>query len=516
MSKLAKELLGGTITNYALLVARIACAVFMTRILFLGLGESNYGFWSLLWAVFGYSVFLDFGFGQAIQKFTAETDVKDGIHVFNKIISTVMSMFCAFSFVIVIASLVIAYYLDRIFNLGTDSAENIRYLKISFAVFGIGVAAVFPTGIFPEILTGIRRFDIRNAILTVNVLLNLAGIYLLISNGYSLLAIAVFSSVLNLLTNLVMITVIIKLLPGFRISPFLFDMKKLKEVSSFSVYSYICTVADMFITRVDRIIIGICLGMGSVGIYQVGTRLPEMMEKLTTQFQATLGPMAASLYKSGDFEKLRWILLRSAKISAFITGFFFVVFYMLSLQILKIWLKVDDSIAVSVTSVMLVSIFVGVAFRSTQGKFLLMAGGHRKQALINVAYAALNIALIAAVVKPYGVLGTAYACMISNIIVSVFVVFPLSAKSAKMRISYFLRKVYLPLLIPIALSAASLTVFQHLFKDWTLFRLALAATVSLVLYLAAGALFYFERDDIRKLVDASGAGRILSRLKARE
>jgi len=312
----------------------------------------------------------------------------------------------------------------------------------------------------------------------------------------------------------VMISVIIKVLPGFRISPFLFDMKRLKEVTSFSVYSYICTVADMFITRVDRIIIGICLGMGSVGIYQVGTRLPEMMEKLTTQFQATLGPMAASLYKSGDFEKLRWILLRSAKISAFITGFFFVVFYMLSLQILKIWLKVDDSIAVSVTSVMLVSIFIGVAFRSTQGKFLLMAGGHRKQAVINVAYATLNIALIAAVVKPYGVLGTAYACMISNIIVSVFVVFPLSAKSAKMRVTYFLRKVYLPLLIPIVLSTCSLTVFLHVYKDWTLFRLALASTVSLVLYLTSGALFYFDRDEIKKLIDVSGASRIFSRLKA--
>ena len=80
-------------------------------------------------------------------------------------------------------------------------------------------------------------------------------------------------------------------------------------------------------------------------------------------------------------------------------------------------------------------------------------------------------------------------------IVSVFVVFPLSAKSAKMRVTYFLRKVYLPLLIPIVLSTCSLTVFLHVYKDWTLFRLALASTVSLVLYLTSGALFYFDRDE---------------------
>ena len=509
MSIVSKEIMSGTATNYALLVARLVCSIFMTRILFLGLGESLYGFWGFLWAIFGYSVMLDFGFGQTIQKFTAESDVTRDIHSFNKLVSTVMLVFCAFSLVIAGTSIIIAYFLEHIVTIGADSTVSMSYLKTSFAVFGVGVAIVFPTGIFPEILAGVRRFDIKNAILLVNVIANLAGFYVLIDQGYSVLAIAIFTAALNLLTNIAMIIFIIRILPGFRISPFLADFAKLKEISSFSIYSYICTVSDIFITRVDRIIIGYFLGISSLGIYQVGTRLPEMMDKLTTQFQSTLGPVAASIYKSGDFEKLRWILLRSSKISAFITGYFLVVFLLLSVQILKVWLKIEDSLAVNVTAICLVSVFTGVAFRSVQGKFLLMAGEHKRLAIIHCAYAILNVSLMLALVKAYGLIGIAVGGLISNTIISVFVEFPLSVRLGKMKISYYARKVFLPLLIPMLLSAAVIGAFLHYLGNWSLLKITLVAATAGIAYLVSGWLFYFDKDDRRKLIDISKTEKVL-------
>ena len=42
--------------------------------MFLNLGDPLYGFWSLLWAVFGYSIIFDFGFVRTVQKYTAEQE----------------------------------------------------------------------------------------------------------------------------------------------------------------------------------------------------------------------------------------------------------------------------------------------------------------------------------------------------------------------------------------------------------------------------------------------------------
>ncbi len=514
MSLASKEVLRGTISNYILLLSRIICSIFMARILVVGLGETLYGFWGFLWAVFGYSVLLDFGFGQTIQKFTAESDVKNDMKSFNSLVSTVMLVLCAFSVVIAASSLCIAYFLDHLVAAQPgEGALDMNYLKISFAAFGVGVSIVFPTGIFPEILAGIRRFDIKNAILVVNVLANLAGFYLLIKFGYSLLSIALFTAGLNLATNIVMIVIISRLLPGFRISPFLANFAKLREISSFSAYSYVCTISDMFITRTDRLIIGYFLGMSSLGVYQIGTRLPEMMEKLTTQFQTTLGPIAASLYKSGDFEKLRWVLLRSTKISAFVAGYFLVVFYLLSPQILKIWLKIEDPEAVKVTSICIASVFISVLFRSVQSRFMLMAGEHKHIAQIQTAYAILTLVLMITSVKFFGLLGLLYGALAANVIISVFIEFPLAARLGKMSVGYYLRKVYFPLLIPIALCAGAVFAFLQIPGPWNLLRLGIASVSAGIVYLASGWFIFFSRDEKLKLLDMSKLAPVVRKLK---
>jgi O-antigen/teichoic acid export membrane protein len=328
-----------------------------------------------------------------------------------------------------------------------------------------------------------------------------------------LLGIALFTAGLNLATNIVMLVFIMRLLPGFRISPFLANFAKLKEISSFSVYSYVCTISDIFVTRTDRLVIGFFLGIESLGVYQIGTRLPEMMEKLTTQFQATLGPVVAAVYKSGDFEKLRWILLRSTKISAFVTGYFLVLFLLLSGPILKLWLKIDDPLVVKVSSICLVSVFIGVLFRSVQGKFLLMAGKHKHMALLQSCYAVLTLLLMVVFVRFYGLLGLLSGALLANALISVFVEFPFAARLGKMSVGYYLRKVYFPLIIPMFFGGGVIYLSMCLLGEWNLFKLGVVSAGSGVIYLVSGWFLFFGRDERCRLVEMSKTGALLRRFR---
>jgi len=72
---LRKTMIANTIANYVKLILGFIIAVFLTRLLFMGLTREEYGMWALLLTIFGYSVLLDFGFGTAVQKATSETVV---------------------------------------------------------------------------------------------------------------------------------------------------------------------------------------------------------------------------------------------------------------------------------------------------------------------------------------------------------------------------------------------------------------------------------------------------------
>ena len=51
---LLHQMWSGALTNYLRLAIRLLKAVFLTRILLFNLGQDYYGFWTLLWTVFGY------------------------------------------------------------------------------------------------------------------------------------------------------------------------------------------------------------------------------------------------------------------------------------------------------------------------------------------------------------------------------------------------------------------------------------------------------------------------------
>ena len=501
MSELGRILFRNTATNYVILVWRMVTAIVVTRALFLGLGEERYGFWALLWAVFGYSILLDFGFGQSVQKYTAEESNHGDMERFNRIIATVVGGYCLMSLLIVLATLALAPFINHLFAL--KSLYGLVYYKKAFVLFGLGTALVFPTGVFPEILVGLNRQDWRNYVLFVNITLNLVGICLILHFGQSVIALAVFITALNLLSNLAMAAMVRRLLPGFRLSPRLFKLKNVREIAEFSAFSYVITLAKMVIYRTDRVVLGAMLGMSPVAVYQVGTRVPELMESLTTRFQENLAPIAAALHKNREDERLKAVLLNSCRFSAFLGTGAFVVFYFLAAPILHLWLEVTSAEAFAIAHIMIASVYVMVLFRSAPEQFLLMAGKHRLLAGILVAESVLNLALSVLLVWLMGVTGVAWGTLIPHLALSVLVVLPATARLGGVGLWEYFREALLPMCLIGAPPALLLAAAVHKIplQSWSLPALAVAATLAGVLYLGLALLLVLKEHEKLKILE---------------
>ena len=113
--ELRKKLLINSISNYVRLVLRLVLGLLMFRMLYPnpdatgirgGLSEEEFGFWALLWSIFGYGLLMDFGFGLAAQKKVAELSHHKNWDELSRVLSTIIYFYCMSGALIVVGTLV--------------------------------------------------------------------------------------------------------------------------------------------------------------------------------------------------------------------------------------------------------------------------------------------------------------------------------------------------------------------------------------------------------------------------
>lgn len=261
-----------TITNYLSVGMRLIQGILVNRWLYLYLGKEHYGFWALLWSIFFYVLVLDFGFSKAAQKSTAEGLADRDLPHYLQIVSTVFSLQCLMSIVIVGGTLVCTFFLPQLTHMGIDG--DIAYCRLALMIFGIGIALTFPTGMFPEILIGLKAVYLRNYVLIGGRIIELFGCFLLFYLGGRLISLVIFTISMNVSLNMVMFMLIRREIPGFALR-FSLRSGMLRELADFSFFTYLMSLASLLIRRADRLVLSVLQGLSMVGIYQLGTRIPE-------------------------------------------------------------------------------------------------------------------------------------------------------------------------------------------------------------------------------------------------
>jgi len=500
--KFGKRLAKNTISNYLSTVVKIISSIFLTYFLVKGLGREFYGFWSLLWSVFVYSLLLDLGFGKSVEKYCAEASYSGDMKKFNSILSTIMFGYCMIALVIITVGFSMSFFLDNIFALNVEQYTlNTVYYRKVFMLFTLGIALVFPTGVFPTILLAMQRSYLRNYVIVCNKLIEVFGVWYIFKSGHSLMTLIIFTTSINLLSNFVMAIMAFRLMPGLKIRFNYIKLSTLKHIADFSFYTYLLTVCDLIIFQTDRVLLGVMVGMSSVAMYQIATKIPQMISIASTQFQTNLAPIAAILHKSGEKEKLQQTMYDSTRITVFICTGVFTASIPLVRPILYRWLKVTDETTILLSYILISSMFILIIFRDTAKHFLLMTGYHRLLTKIAIAEAISNIVLSIIFIKLIGIMGVAIGTLVPNVIISLMIIFPLAAKHSGNSTFPYLVKVYLPIMlfsVPIALLMIFATHAVPYYK-WNLWSILVTGATTGFIYLGVGWLVYVTREEKERL-----------------
>ena len=389
-----RNVVKGALTSYLRIFVRMGLGLVTFRLLYQGLNAvpEQFGFWSLLWAVFGYGILLDFGFGYSAQKRVAELSVKQNWPAVSRLLSTIFFFYLIMAIVAFTVGVIFSGPLIDLFKVSPENHEEYRRIMI---VFLAGIALAFPFGIFPEVLQGQQRMSTANSINILGTVANFVGVACVIYFRLSFMTLIVVSLVVVLLPYLLAMKLALDHMPGVKLRPGLFSLHTMVDTGKFSVYAYANTLSNVVRNKTDQPIISTILGVASVTPYQGGSKVGEMFGLLTKQIAEVLTPTAAHLHAKGDSVALRDMMLGGLRYSVLAATPLFIVteFYMEGVIRLLTGVKQPTAPMLWVGELLVLWYYSLVLTHWVFKNMFMMAGQEKRLMWQSVAEAVVNVSL---------------------------------------------------------------------------------------------------------------------------
>ncbi len=496
-----------TVTNYFSMFVRLVQGILVTRWLISHLGEAQYGLWVMLWSFFSYALLLDLGFGVAAQKVTATELYKKDIEKYNHTVSSIFFSHVSMALLILPLTFVGMYYIRELFHLPSDAtAEYIYFCREALLLSGLAATVVFPLGVFPEILVGLQKLYLRNYIIIISKVVELAGVITVFALGWGLFKLLFFVMMIMGATQLAMLVAVWKNIPGFRIR-FAFDKEVFKGIFHFSSAVYIISIGRMIWERGMFLLISIFCGLSPVGIFQLGSRIPFLIQQISLPYVENISPISALLHSRNRTMHLARILMRAIRWVNFFAAGATMMVLIYAPRIIMLLFNVDNAEAAFICRLMVLFVYFLLVCRSIPEKFLTMAEEHKYLAKVqsfeSIFFIVISIAGL--LVRPHELIVVG-AMILTKFIGTLGFVIPHLIKRTNMKIRYFvLYSLFEPALL--ALMTGMVCYWQYYLlrgRMHEFFLLALAGISGVIIYFPALYFMMFDHAEkmrVKKLLD---------------
>jgi O-antigen/teichoic acid export membrane protein len=483
-----------TATNYLSTIVRMATGIVLFRLLFQHLTREQFGYYSLLWSLFGYAILLDFGLGFSVQKVVAQKSTIGDIGAINRLVSTIFWTFSGLATALLILFAAIQPWFLAWIKVAPSSRPE---FGAAYLVFFAAMAFNFPIALFPEMLRGLHRLDVVNWTFIASQALNLFLMVWALFAHWAFPVVVLISVTTTAAPNLAAYFIARRFLPGLSLHPRNFHFPEVRGILSFSLVAYLITFTNLIMLRADQGVISVTVGVTFVAIYQVGYKAAEMFGLFSKQLQEALSPAAAHLGGQKDQAGICNLLFQSSRFTILLTTPLYALCAVYLEPVIKILsgLKQVDHSTFWVGQSLLIATYSSMLTNSCPKRILVMCGWEKQLLKVSATDAALNFLLSLILVYPLGVLGVAVGTLIPTVLVGWLWMLPLTAKFTG-RSSFAVLKEYIqPILGPVAASLAVLALLVVLFGAPSGF-IGCAWRGALVF----GTVLYFGRPHFRSLL----------------
>jgi O-antigen/teichoic acid export membrane protein len=454
------------------------------------LGTEAYGLWMLTAGVTIHFSILDLGYGGAMVKFIAQYRAHRDARALNEIASTLFFLFAGFGVLAYLVILGLAFNLEHVFRISAAQADIGKWILL---IIGVNVSINFPFSVFGGVSSGFQRYDINNMVAVCSNALVAAVNIAVVLAGYGLVTLVASTTFVRFATYFLYRRNAYRVFPALRIRPSLFRRERLREVTGFSVYSSIIDWANKLNYELDEVVIGVFMGAGPVAIWAVADRIISGTQRLTNQGNAVLLPVVVDSDTTQNTHRLKSVLLEGTRLSLATVVPIAIVLVVLAEPLIRAWIRKPEILAAApVIQILAFAVALRVG-NATSTTVLKGAGRVKHVAMVNIGTGLVNLALSAALIKWYGLVGVAIGTLIPVAFSSIFVLFPAACRRVGIPVLFAARQAVWPATWPALVIGAVLFVSRHYTPDGLGFVVAEAAAAGL-LYLMLFVVALGRRD----------------------
>jgi O-antigen/teichoic acid export membrane protein len=427
--EIKKHIYHNSISNYVFLAARMGLGLVLFRLIYQSLSEEEFGFWSLLWSVFGYGILLDFGFGFTAQKRVAELSVHKDWDQLSRVLSTIFFTYMAIAAIIITFGLVASPYIIDLFKV---TPANKAHFTSVLTVFFCGMGFAFPMGIFPEVLRGQQRISLANYTLLAGYLVSFVLVMCCMHYKWGLQGLLIITLTCSICADWACGFLALRKMPEVKIKPRYFSKEMIHNTMRFSIFAYVTTLTTVILTRTDQLVISACLAVSAVAIYQAGAKVAEMFTSFSLQIPETLSPAAAHMHAKGEKEFLRSLLINGTRFSVMVATPMYLIcaFYMQGILHLLTGDK-PHSETYWIGQVLLFWGYTTILTQSVSKRIFMMSGHERRLMWLGLGEALMNLILSVGLILYYrNVLCVAIGSLVATFCFGWFLIWPWAAREA--------------------------------------------------------------------------------------
>ena len=325
----------GAAISYILIIFNTVAGLLYTPWMVNQIGQSDYGLYTLVMSVINLFL-MDFGLSQAVSRFVSKYNSEGKQDKVNNFLGIAYKMYLLIDLFIMIVFILIFLNIDNIYQGLT--IDELSKFKVVFSIAGIFSVIQFPFISFNGILNAYEKFIELKICDLINRVLSISLIVIALLNGYGLYALVAANAVSGILT-IVMKYIVIKRKTPVKTNLKYVDQETTKQVTSFSTWSAIVSLAQRLIFSITPTIIGIVSISASIGIFGIAMSLEGYVYTFANALNGLFLPKITRLISKDNWENnILELMIKVGRIQLYIIGLIFIGFVSIGQDFVYLWM----------------------------------------------------------------------------------------------------------------------------------------------------------------------------------
>lgn len=495
----SSQIKSGAVLSYVALILGIVVTLAYTPFMLRLLGQAEYGLFSLVNTTIAYLTILDFGFGNAIVRYTAKYRAEQDKVKEQALHGMFLLLYVGIGVIAFMLALVLVFNVERLFSASLTATE-LGTAKVLMWLAAVNLAMSFPFSVHASIITAYERFTFAKSMHLVRLVLNPLAMISVLMFGCKAVGMIAATTVLSLLFNMLNLFYCRKYLNiKMRFSDF--DAQLFREICTYSFFVFLNLIVDRLYWSTGQFLLGIFVGTVAVAVYSIGMQfVSSLYIPFSTATSNLFLPRVTQIsLKETPEGELSDLFIKVGRIQFIVLGLILTGFSLYGRQFITLWAGAEYADSYLVVIVLMVPLTIPLI--QNLGISILQARNlHAFRSVVYLLIVIVNVAISIPMIRWWGPIGCAAGTALSLLVGQIVIMNLYYRARLKLEIGKFWREIGKMLPAATVPLAAGLLLLQWLSAD----HLAgLAANV--IFYMAAYCLSmyligmnFYERQLVRE------------------